>query len=150
MAVVGGDKQLAELGARLRLAGDVGITRTVRATIRAAAKPLIPIIQESARASLPKAGGMNEFVAKRKPRTSVTFGARTAGVRIVYKGKGAPSDRGPWRHPVFGDRKKWVSQEYSAAEGWWERAEEKGTPAAELAMRTVLETVKRQVNGLGL
>jgi hypothetical protein len=155
VAVVNGDKQLAEIGARLRAAGDVGITRVVRQTIRGAAKPLIPIIQESARESLPKAGGMNNYVARRRPRTQVKFGARTAAVRIVYKGKGAPSDNGPWRHPVFAkgtDRRawKWVPQEYKPAEGWWERAEKRGTPPAELVMRTVLETVKRQVNGWGL
>jgi hypothetical protein len=150
VAVVNGDKQLAEIGARLRAAGDVEITRVVRRTIQAAAKPLIPIIQESARESLPKAGGMNKYVARRRPRTQVKFGVRSAAVRITYRGKGAPSDKGPWRHPVFGHRDRWVPQEYKPAEGWWERAEMRGTPPAELAMRTVLETVKRQVNGWGL
>jgi hypothetical protein len=150
VAVVNGDKQLAEIGARLRAAGDVEITRVVRRTIQAAAKPLIPIIQESARESLPKAGGMNNYVARRRPRTQVKFGVRSAAVRITYRGKGAPSDNGPWRHPVFGHRDRWVPQEYKPAEGWWERAEMRGTPPAELAMRTVLETVKRQVNGWGL
>jgi hypothetical protein len=150
MAVINGDRQLAELGARLKVVGDATLRRSVQARIRLAAKPLIPIIQQSARDSLPKAGGMNEFVAKRRPRTSVRFGARSAAVRITYKGKGAPSDKGPWRHPVFGNRQKWVSEEYKPAEGWWERAEEKGTPLARVAMSGVLEEVAREVNGRGI
>ena len=150
MAVVDGDAQLAALGARLRAAGDAGIRRAATKQIRAAAQPLIPIIQESARDSLPKAGGMNTFVARRRPRVSVRYGARTYGVSIRYAGKGAPSDRGPWRHPVFGNREKWVSQEYAPAVGWWERAEERGTPLAETAMRAVLVEVAAMVNGPGL
>lgn len=138
-------ERLAAIGRSLRVAGDVGIRREVQKTIRAAAQPLVPIIQESAQESLPKAGGMNEFVAKRRPRISVRTGARTAGVSIRYAGKGAPSDRGPWRHPVFGHRDRWVSQTYVAGEHWWERAEERGTPLAKVAMATVLEKVARQV-----
>ena len=150
MAVVNGEKQLAELGARLQGAAAVGIRRSTQAQIRAAVKPLIPIIQDSARASLPKAGGMNNFVAKRRPRTSVRLGPRVQSVRITYRGKGAPSDKGPWRHPVFGNRKVWVSQEYGPAEGWWERAEAEGTPLAKVLMSGVLRDVAAEVNRLGL
>jgi hypothetical protein len=146
MAVVNGEKQLAELGARLQGAGAVGIRTAVRAQIRLAAKPLIPIIQRSARESLPKAGRMNEFVAKRRPRTSVKLGPRVQSVRITYKGKGAPSDVGPWRHPVFGNRKVWVAQEYAPAEGWWERAKVEGAPLADAAMAAVLKEVAVMVN----
>jgi hypothetical protein len=147
MAVVNGDRQLAELGARLKLAGDVGLKRAAQTRVRLAAKPLIPIIQESARQSLPKAGGMNNFVARRRPRTTVRFTGRTAGVRLTYKGKGAPSDEGPWRHPVFGNRKVWVTQSYESAVGWWERAKAEGAPAADFVMSGVLEQLAREING---
>jgi hypothetical protein len=150
MAVVNGERQLAELGARLQGAAAAGIRKSTQAQIRAAVKPLIPIIQESARASLPKAGGMNNFVARRRPRTSVRMGPRVQSVRITYKGKGAPSDRGPWRHPVFGHRDRWVSQEYTPALGWWERAEAEGTPLAKVLMSQVLRDVAAEVNRLGL
>ena len=150
MAVVNGEKQLAELGARLQGAANAGIRRAAAAQIRLAAKPLIPIIQESARESLPTRGGMNECVAKRRPRVSVKLGPRVQSVRITYKGKGAPSDRGPWRHPVFGNREVWVAQEYVPAEGWWERGGEKGTPQAQVEMRAVLDEVAAEIMRLGL
>ena len=142
--------ELPLLAKRLKAAGQVGVRREMVKSLKLAAKPLIPDIQASAREALPKRGGMNAYMAAKRPRVSVRTGARTAGVSIQYKGKGAPSDTGEWRHPVFGHKDRWAVTKFPAAQGWYERGAEKGTPAAKAAMDAVLVAVAAQVRGMGL
>lgn len=148
MPVVDGEIGLRALAVQLKAAGAVGIQREMVAGLKAAAAPVPPAIQAEARMVLPKAGGLNEFVARYKPRTSVKTGVRSANVRVTYRGKGAPSDRGPWRHPVFGNRGVWAEQSYPSAEGWWERGAESVRPAVTVAARAVVARVGAQVRGI--
>jgi hypothetical protein len=122
--------------------------------LRNAAKPIAADIRESARESLPKRGGMNEYVAAKKPTVAVRATGRNAGVSIRYSGPGRYSDRDAgWRHPVFaarGTKRKWATTHYPAAEGWWERGAEKGTPRAQVEMRATLDEVAAEIMRLGI
>ena len=119
--------------------------------LRAAAKPVAENIQESARESLPHAGGMNEYIASRKPTVSVRTTGRQAGVSIKYSGPGRYSNQSGWRHPVFGRRdRKWAETTVPEAEGWWERGGRKGTPQAQIAMRAVLNDVAAEIMRRGI
>jgi hypothetical protein len=143
--------QLAGLSARLKLAGEMGVRREMLAGLRAAAKTVIPHIQEEGRESLPKSGGMNEYMAAKKPSVRIRTTGRQAGVSIRYKGKGSYSDEGGWRHPPFGHRdRKWSNTKSGAAVRWYERGAEKGTPEATAVMAGVLKAVAVQVQGRGL
>ena len=143
--------QLADVAMRLKVAGAVGIRREMLSGLRAAAKPIVADIQDQARESLPKGGRMNEYMAAKKPKVSVRTTGRQAGVSIRYKGKGAYSDQGGWRHPVFGHRdRKWGTTRVESAVGWFEKGAEKGTPEAVAVMSGVLKSVAAQVQGLGI
>lgn len=143
--------QLRASAARLRAAGATGVKTSMVRQLRAAAKPVAADIQDSAREALPKKGGINELVANRKPTISVRTTGRLAGVTIKYSGPGRYSNQSGWRHPVFGHRgRKWATTTVPAAEGWWERGGEKGTPEAQVAMRGVLDEVAAEIMRLGI
>lgn len=145
------DKELPLLAARLKAAGAVGIRREMVSGLRAAAKPLPPLLQQAAREKLPHRGGFNEYVAKNKPKVQVRTSGRNAGVRVVSKVKGNWSDTGEWRHPVYGHREaKWAVTRYPQGAKWWEDVEKKYTPEAQAAARAVLASVRAQVIGRGL
>lgn len=149
--------ELPLLAARLKAAGAVGIRREMVAGLRAAAAPVIPLIQEEARTSLPKKGGLAESMAAKKPKTSVRTTGRRAGVSVTYKGIGVTTDlAGGWRHPVFarGSRDQWrwakAKQEYAPAVDWFKRGADRGKPAAMAAAQGVLASVAAEVQGLGI
>ena len=148
--------ELPLLAKRLKAAGQVGIRREMVKALKLAAVPLVPDIQESAREMLPRRGGMNAYMAAKRPKVSVRTSVRSAGVSIRYTGKGAYSDTARWRHPVFANGNqtraqwKWVEQTYSPAKDWFEKGAEKATPAAKREMDAVLTSVAAQVRGLGL
>src|SRR5947208_982365 len=93
--------QLRAIAVALRETGDRGNLNAMRRGIRASAAPLVAEVRNSARAKLPKSGGLNEFEAAQRITVSTTSGARSAGVRI--KGRASQdTDTGTWRHPTFG------------------------------------------------
>ena len=121
MAAVGaGSEQLAALAARLKVAGEKGLRTELLRGLKKGAEPLVQKVTEAARDQLPKGGGLNEQVAGQKVKVQVRTGARTAGVRMTTTAPDtAMTDSGFVRHPVYGNRKKWVTQQIPAAKGWW-------------------------------
>ena len=142
--------ELPLLAARLKAAGAVGLRAEMVAGLRAVAKPMVPLLQQSARTRLPRAGGLNEVVASQKPKVQVRTTGRTAGVRVRSQVKGNYTNTGTWRHPVFGDRKKWVQETDDHAAGWWDDTIEAHGDEAKAAAMGVLRAVGRQVMGLGI
>src|SRR5690348_18403526 len=99
--VANASAQLRAQAARLRVAGARDVRLTMTRQLRAAAQDAIPALQGSARESLPKAGGLNEYVAAQKPKVTVRTTGRSAGVTIKSQVRGNYTDQGEWRHPVF-------------------------------------------------
>jgi hypothetical protein len=90
-----GSAELAAVAARLKLAGDAALRLQLLRGLRNGAKPLIPRVQDAARAQLPRAGGLNEQVASQRVSVQIRTGARTAGVRLVTRAPDtAQSDQG--------------------------------------------------------
>lgn len=86
--------------------------RVAARNIRIATAPARDEVRRSALASLPRRGGLNQWVADADVSTSVLTGARSAGVRIVSKRQSSTKqtdlpkiDAGQVRHRVFG---KWL------------------------------------------
>jgi len=109
---VTGADQFLRLSKALKHAGQTDLRKELNKELREAAAEIIPLAREEARTSLPAAGGMAEKVAKARMRVKVSTG-RDPGVSIVAgrPGSGARgAEFGRIRHPVFGNREKWVSQ----------------------------------------
>jgi len=124
----GGSVGLSSRGARdflavskaLKAAGQGELRKAFHKTVRDAAKPLPKKVKESARAKGPKAGGLNEALAKKPVRVQTRTGAKTAGVRIVgTKVDPRINNLGRIQHPVFG-RKPPVVQYDSDLKGYFD------------------------------
>ena len=107
-------EKIALVARRLRQMGtDRTIVNNMTKNIKRIAGRLKEPIRQSARDTLPKAGGLGEWVSKSTITTSVRRSPRTAGVRIIV-GKGehdiAAMDAGSIRHPLWGNRKHWYPQ----------------------------------------
>jgi hypothetical protein len=114
-----GAEQLAALSKALKDAGEKDLQRELSKAITAAVKPVKPAVQKSARRILPKRGGLAARVAKASITTRKRSGPRIAGVRVVATSRDSlrQIDRGFIRHPVFGNRERWVTQRVQP--GWF-------------------------------
>ena len=152
-AGIEGARDLERLYLRVRAVGDNELRKELLRGIRVAVKPLPVAIKAAAKSDLPSSGGLGASIA----RSSITSRTRTsssshgeAGVRLIgqkereasksarrgKKGKAKPParyldiaslDRGRLRHPLFGNRERWFSQQVKP--GFWtntinERADE--------------------------
>jgi len=110
--VVEGGTELREVALRLKAAGDLELWKQLQKTIRVATAPARPAIRAEARNTLPRKGGLNEWVAGSAIRTSVLYGRHTAGVKVTVSKRGHNArdiDRGQVRHPLFGNREHWYT-----------------------------------------
>lgn len=148
---VRGAEQMRVLDKELRAAGieGKGLRRELHAGLRAAAKPMAEAAKQAAREELPKAGGLNEWVASgptkgEKTRWAVrnSLTGRGAGTRIraVKKGgsKGAHDlaklDEGIARHPTFGRRGRGQWKDTPIKAGWFSDTLQREAPAVQLAL----------------
>jgi hypothetical protein len=111
---VTGAAQLANLSKALRNAGQNEIRKQLLASIRKATAPAKEAIPESARATLPRRGGLNEFVAARLDvKTRNSLSGQEATVRITAtegpQRRIRDLDNGIDRHPVWGNRNVWAT-----------------------------------------
>jgi hypothetical protein len=112
--------ELRSIAGRLRAAGDKGNLNALRKGLRAGAGPLIPAVRQAAIAKLPKTGGLNQQVAGQQVKVSVRMSARTADVRLTTTAPDtAMTDSGFVRHPTYGNRSRWITQQIPDAAGWW-------------------------------
>lgn len=106
----------------LRAAGRKDLMNEMRRDIRTSAKPAVQAAKQAARA-IPSKGrgtGLRTRIAA-AIGVQIRTGAKTAGVRIRVASSRMPADqrklpraldvsRG-WRHPVYGNRNAWVTQD---------------------------------------
>lgn len=109
---------------------------------------MVEAAKASARENLPKAGGLNTYIAddaKIAVRNRVSS-ARSVGVRIVATEGGVNltrMDKGAVRHPVYGNRKVWVEQ--SIADGWFTKPLNKLAPVAQAEITMALNIIGRRL-----
>lgn len=118
-SIRGADELLA-LSKRLKAAGLTDLRKELHKEMRTVAKPLIPKVREAARNKLPKAGGLNERIARKPLRAQVRTGAKTAGVRIAGTKVDPRINEGRVAHPVFGRPKSTVVQQVPSADGYFD------------------------------
>jgi len=129
---VRGAQDFRALSRALKDAGAKDLTKELSRAISAAVRPVRDDARASARANLPRAGGLAEYVAGASIRTQRRTSARNPSITVTLSrrqahGPGkinlAGMDRGKFRHPVHGrpeetrDKWKWVTQQVDP--GWW-------------------------------
>lgn len=141
-----GAESLAELGAKLKKLERGDLRRELLKSIRTAAKPLAEAARTSALGTLPKEGGLNERVASSKITSRTSLSTRSARVRLVSsmgRRRLRDIDRGRLRHPVFGNRDVWVTQQVTP--GWWTKPMEDGAPAVRKAIVRTVDDIGRRL-----
>lgn len=141
-----GTDELGDLAKALRAAGDSGkgLKRELYRGMNRATKPLRAEAQKAAASRLPQSGGLAARVAKTKMTTRILTG-RNPGVSIQPKGTALSTDRGYVKHPVFGNKGRWVTQTVEG--GWFSDTMRGAAPSVrkELiqAMSDVADQIKR-------
>lgn len=122
---VQGGTELRRISKELRTMGDgKEIKKRFSRDLRAAAAPLVPAVR-SAIAAIPATSGDHTGLRTEMARATgltVRTTGRQASVSIQVDGRKMPSGRKalqaymeglkrPWRHPVFGNRDVWVTQQ---------------------------------------
>ena len=152
-----GANDFFKLSKALKAAGEFEIRKELNAGLKQGVKPLIPKIREAALNELPKAGGLNERIAKQTLTPQVRTGDRTAGVRITRPGRyvagGTINQSGTFRHPVFARKgttrkeQKWVTEQTSA-KGWFDRVMTANAPSVrpelEAAMQRIIDKIVKE------
>lgn len=148
---VEGVNQLRALGRGFRAAGleGKGFRKELNAAIEVASRPGIAAVRLSARGNLPKAGGLNEYVAKSNIKARTRLTGNAVGVRIAaVKGRhNLPDlDEGTARHPVFGNRDVWESN--AVTPGWFTQPLERMRPVVGLGVLGAISRAKRALERL--
>lgn len=116
IAVHGAD-QLGDLSRALKQAGRGDLQKRMRANIRDAARPVLADVKQSAR-SIPAQPGPPTSGLRRRMAAATGLRIRRDGVRIAVSETRMGSQRSlprnmekhSFRHPVFGNRDRWVVQ----------------------------------------
>lgn len=156
---VSGADDFLRLSKALKAAGRTHLRNDLNKAMRAAAKPLTAKTAAALDEALPSG------LRGRGGRTKQTVQTRTGadpGVRVVVqygkpagRGFGASNARllnrtGRVRHPVFGNRERWVETEIPGAQGWFDetlrREARTVRPMLEQALQDMAERVVREVS----
>jgi hypothetical protein len=143
---VKGAEEIQVIARSLKAAGDTGLRKELLAGINRATKPLKAGVRQSALTVLPKRGGLNLLIGAAKLSTQTRSSGRNPGVRITAKAPGLDLrsiDRGRLRHPVFGDKRVWVSQ--AVAPGFFGRPLEAGAGDVRRELMDALEAVAAKI-----
>lgn len=130
-----------KLSKALKGAGRGDLRKELNKGLRDAAKPLIADARK-ATDRLPQKGGLADLVRKSPIRVQVRTGNQTAGVRIVVadsRSGARGADRGVIRHPVWGDKERFVAQPVEP--GWFTEPMSNGAPK----VRPELEAAQRRI-----
>lgn len=136
---------LAVLADLFKQAGRGDLRRLLLARIRTAGKPTVAAVQARAQATLPQRGGFADLVAANVGTRSRLSGA--SAWAQVQRNKARPTDRtlvgidatGSWRHPVYGNRDRWVEQSASGARGYFTRTIDGKAPAFRSAVLQAMD-----------
>lgn len=139
-----GVEQLAALSKRLRDSGERDLKREFNRSLRDASKK--PISRAKSNASrLPHKGGLAEKVAKSRITQKNRLSARnpTLAIQATNDVNLWRLDRGRIRHPVYGDRDKWVTQDVPS--GWWSDAMKESEPEVRRGLAKTLDRIQRKL-----
>lgn len=159
-----GTGALLELQRRLRAAGHENIRSSMQRRTRRAAEPLHGALQDAITGLDIASPGRRGRPGGPSPTTRPLRRTIAAAIRISVRTTGNPGakvwldkgrlppdlesvprelNKGTLRHPVFGNRRRWVSQ--TATPLWWDRTVRTHTPRMEREVARVLDDVRRKL-----
>lgn len=142
-----GAEQLGDLAKALRSAGDTGkgLKRELYRGLNRATKPLRADARASALAVLPQSGGLAAQVFKSRLSTKILTG-RNPAVAIAGKSgsAAAQTDRGHVKHPVYGNKRVWVTQQVDGA-GWFTDTMKSAAPTVRKELVQAIDNVADQI-----
>lgn len=142
---VRGADQFLALSKALKHAGRTELRKELNKRMRDGAKPLIPKARAEALSRLPQRGGLAKQISKEPARVQTRTG-KDPGVRIVVgkkRGGARAANRGWIRHPVFGNREKWVDQKVTP--GWFDEPMQASAPDIRQALQQAIEEVADKI-----
>ncbi|UBU11601.1 hypothetical protein [Nonomuraea gerenzanensis] len=140
-------REWKDVNRRLRHAGEKDLARELRKAVREAAKPGRNAAKLAARA-IPVKGPRSTGLRRRMAR-GVGIQADARRVRIVTRmpsglemlPRGFDTAKG-WRHPVFGNRERWVTQ---PGHPWFRQTIAKTAPKAREEMKQAMDRVAARI-----
>ncbi|MFE9098488.1 hypothetical protein [Streptomyces sp. NPDC007264] len=159
-----GTGSLLELSRRLRAAGGENIRQSMHRRIRRAAEPLRDDLQSAIRGLNIRSQGRSTRPGGPSPngrplretiaaaiRISVRTGASPGATVWIDKGRMPPDlknvptqlNQGRLRHPVFGNKRRWVNQ--YASPPWWDSTVRRHQPRMEREVARILDDVRRRL-----
>lgn len=128
----------------LRDLQDKGLTRELTKALNRATDELKREAKDEAGKRLPQRGGLAQRVAQSKLSTRRRSG-RNPGIRITAKGLDQleAMDRGFVKHPVWGNRDVWVTQEITP--GWFSDPMEQGRPEVARRIEQALDELAAEL-----
>lgn len=152
----GGD-DLRRISRELRKMDDKELKKRLSKELRAAAKPLVPLVRTAIRA-IPSsraysADGLRGQMSK-AVKTEVKTSGKQAGVNIRVDGRKMQNKKGalpaymegskkPWRHPVYGNTSVWAVQ--PSKPYFYKTLRPKAGPLARRAVNRVLDGVSKDI-----
>ena len=148
-------RDLARISRELRRMDDAEIKRRFRRELRAAGAPMVPAVRASI-AAIPVKGTSGSTGLRRRlqraTRLMVRTSGRQAGVRVIVDPKRMPDHQKslpqmmegvrPWRHPVYGNREVWRSQESHA---YFFPVVDRMGAASRVAANRVIKSIERDI-----
>lgn len=152
---VTGAQDLKRLSRQLREAGNPKqVRRDLTKGLRAGAKPAVVAVKAAALALPDKPGNASPGLRKELAAATsiqVRTAGNSAGVRVrisrARMGDRAAlakvTNKGRWRHPVYGNRSAWVTQ--TSRRGWFDAATRSAAPAVRRSLKKVLDDIERKL-----
>lgn len=147
--------ELRAMAARLRRAGDPArMRRLMLAGLKEGVKPAVRQAK-SAALTLPSHGSHHSGFRRKLARTinaQVRTSGRDPGVRVrISKARmgdqaslATATNKGRWRHPVYGNRSVWVTQ--TSRRAWFDDANRYNGPPVRRALQRVLDDMERELS----
>jgi hypothetical protein len=148
----GAADQFTALSRRLKQAANKDLNRELTRALNRSVLPLKRALPESARATLPRRGGLADRVAASKIGLRRSDNAKGNGIRLVARNQYqlGQMDRGIVRHPVFkrkGEERRrtvWMAQRITP--GWFSGPAEELAPLARRECAAALDRIKAQLD----
>lgn len=157
---------LLELQRRLRAAGHENLRASMQRRLRHAAEPLRDDLQSAIRGLDISSQGARGRPGGPSPTTRPLRASIAAAIRISVRTAGNPgarvwldkgalppdlpmsvpnelNEKGKVRHPVYGNRRRWVQQ--NATPMWWDSTVREGRPRMDREAARVLDDVRRRL-----
>jgi len=136
-----GAAELKRVAAAIKASGDENLSKELNKALSRAAKPLKKSARQGALQILPYRGGLAERVAGSRFTSRVTKRGKGAGLTIVGTGQDnlTRMDAGTVRHPVFGNRNRWVTERINP--GWFTKPLTLDAPKVAVELDAAIDTV---------